>query len=187
MSKPLFSIALIAKDEAKTLPRLLSSLSEFKARNGEVVLLDTGSQDLTVKVATDWGCVVKEVGEKHLHTIDEDLARKVNEMFVVEDEMPIVKGGDKYFHFADSRNEAASLAKNDWICYADADESFTKLDIDKINEIISDANVHHLSYEFVFAHHPDGSPSIQFRQSKFYDRTKLHWVGAVHEVLQRIN
>jgi glycosyltransferase involved in cell wall biosynthesis len=59
-----FSICLIAKDEANMLPHLFDSLSEFKSRGGEIVLVDTGSTDDTVKIATDFGCKVCEVGDK---------------------------------------------------------------------------------------------------------------------------
>ena len=58
-----FSFCLIAKNEGKTLPRLLKSLEAFKAAGGEVCLLDTGSTDDTVKIAREWGCVVEEAGE----------------------------------------------------------------------------------------------------------------------------
>lgn len=181
MDKPLWSTVVIARNEEKTLPRLLASLNEFKARGGTVVVLDTGSTDRTVAVATELGALVSEVGDKFRHEIDQDLADKINERFVVE-EAPIVKAGDHYFHFADARNMAASLAPCDMISMADADEAFTKLDIDGINAIIG-AGKTQFEYNFIFAHNADGSPAVQFTQSKFYDRRSLHWNNAVHEVL----
>jgi glycosyltransferase involved in cell wall biosynthesis len=60
MKTPLFSVALIAKNESKTLPRLIASLAEFKERGGEIILADTGSTDGTPKVAADLGCIVFE-------------------------------------------------------------------------------------------------------------------------------
>jgi glycosyltransferase involved in cell wall biosynthesis len=50
---PHFSVALIARNEEKTLPRLIESLSEFQRFGGEILLLDTGSTDNTVQVAKD--------------------------------------------------------------------------------------------------------------------------------------
>ena len=47
-TKPMFSVTLIAKNEERSLPSLLASLSEFRARGGEILLVDTGSTDKTV-------------------------------------------------------------------------------------------------------------------------------------------
>lgn len=183
MKKPSFSCILIARDEEKTLPRLLRSLEEFKSRGGEVCILDTGSKDATVKIARDWGCVVKEVGTKYVHTIDAEYAKRINERFVVEGEAPVVKEGDKYFDFASARNEAAGMASNNWCSFADADECFTALDIDKINAVIDNKDLENLEYEFIFSHDQWGNPQIQFVQSKFYRKDRLKWFHIVHENL----
>lgn len=179
--KPNFSIVLIAKQEEKTLPRLLKSLEEFKARGGQTILVDTGSTDQTVKVAKDWGCEVTGVGERFITTIDADLANKINQRFVVDGEEPIVKEGDRTFHFARARNYAASLASNDFIWMPDCDEEFTKLDLDTIEQTIKSAD--RLEYEFCFSHQADGSPALRFKHSKAYNRQKFSWRGRVHEVL----
>jgi glycosyltransferase involved in cell wall biosynthesis len=182
--KPLFSICLITRDEEATLPRLINSLKEFFDRDGECVILDTGSKDKTVQIAKDAGCVVEEAGDKYLHTIDKVLANKINKRFVVDNEEPIVKGEDKYFDFSAARNASANLSTNKWVSFADSDEVFTNLDIDKINEIIkSSPDLENFEYEFVFSHKYDGSPAIQFIQSKFYNKEKLKWKNLVHECL----
>ena len=71
MEKPLFSVCLISKNESKTLPRLMGSLKEFQEREGEVVILDTGSTDGTPDLARSLGCKVIEVGPKYVIEIDE--------------------------------------------------------------------------------------------------------------------
>lgn len=177
-----FSIVLIARNEEKTLPRLLASLSEFKDRGGEVVLLDTGSSDNTAKIAREGGCVVEEVGERFLYTIDKETARAVNKTFVVKGEAPVLKEGDRYFHFAEARNYAASLASNDLVSMPDCDEIFTKLDIDYVEDVIRQG-FEQLEFNFVFAHDAQGREAIKFVQCKFYDRRKMKWVGIIHEVL----
>ena len=55
MNKPKFSVALIARNEAVTLPRLIGSLKEFQDQGGDIWVLDTGSTDNTVEVARDLG------------------------------------------------------------------------------------------------------------------------------------
>jgi len=183
MNKPRFDICLIVKNEEKTLPRLLISLEEFKKRGGQTTILDTGSTDNTVKLARDWGCVVEEVGEKYIHVIGKDLAYEINKRFIINDEEPVIKAGDKYFDFASARNHAASLASTDMVSFADADEEFTKLDIDIIDKLIDDG-VEQFEYNFVFSHDQFGNEAFKFIQSKFHDRRKMKWVGIVHEVLQ---
>lgn len=178
--KPLFSVVLIARNEEEKLPHLLSSLTEFKARGGEVLLLDTGSTDKTAQVARDWGCRVEEVGDKFLRVIDN--ADEINKHFIVEGEAPVVKNGDKLFDFAGARNYIADFATTKMIAVPDCDEMYTKLNIDKINEHI-EKGATQLEYNFVFSHDQFGNEAIKFMHCKFYDRTILKWQGIVHEIL----
>jgi glycosyltransferase involved in cell wall biosynthesis len=177
-----FSICLIARNEEKTLPRLLHTLEEFKQRGGEVVLLDTGSTDLTAKVARDWGCKVEEVGDKFVRVVSKDLADNINDKFCIDTGKSIVHAGDKNFDFASARNYCASLASNDMVSMPDCDEIFTKLDIDAVQHKIKQG-YNQLEFNFVFAHGPNGEETIKFVQCKFYDRTVMHWEGIIHEVL----
>lgn len=177
-----FSICLIARNESKTLPKMLASLSEFQARGGEILLLDTGSTDETAKVARNLGCIVHEVGEKFIITLDKKITDKLNEKFSWW-EGEIVKPGAKLFDYSAARNYIAGFAKNDMIAMPDCDEAFTKFDIDKINEAI-EGGADQLEYNFVFSHDADGKDLIKFMHSKFYNRKKMNWVGVIHEILQ---
>lgn len=178
-----FSVVLIARNEAETLPRLISSLKEFKERGGEVVLVDTGSTDGTPELARGLGCQVTEVGDRFRVTIDEETAKKINENFVRNEDSKIVEAGDTLFDYSAARNFAATLASNDVIATPDCDEVYTKFDIDTIEQKIKDG-VEQLEYNFVFAHDADGNEAIKFLHCKFYDRRKLKWVNIVHEVLE---
>jgi glycosyltransferase involved in cell wall biosynthesis len=185
-----FSIVLIAKNEAETLPRLLASLDKFhfKERGGEVVVLDTGSTDKTVEVARNWGCKVEEVADKFIEVIDKEKASAINEKFSVSDTgiiSKIVKEGERVFNFGAARNYAASLASNDFIWMPDCDEIFTALYIDEIESKIKEG-YGQLEFNFVFAHGPNGEEIVKFIQCKAYDRTKLQWRGKIHEVLTPI-
>jgi len=178
-----FSICLIAKNEAGTLPRLFDSLKPFKERGGEVVLIDTGSTDDTAKIARNYGCVVEEVGDRFIKVVDEYQAAKINHKFVGDDEQLVVKTGDRIFDFSSARNYSASLASNDMISNQDCDEAYTVLDIDRIQGLIKQG-YEQFEYNFVFSHDQFGGEAIKFVQCKFYDRRKLKWVGIIHEVLQ---
>ena len=177
-----FSFCLIAKDEIRTLHKLMASLKPFLEIGGEVCLLDTGSKDGTPDAARRLGCKVEEAGDRYLFTVTDDEVKQINERFIVDDEAPLLKAGDKYFDFASARNHAASMASNDMVSFVDADEVLKTLDFNKINELI-DSGIEQFEYNFVFAHDEYGKPAIEFVQSKFYNRQKAKWVGLVHEYL----
>lgn len=180
--QPKFSVVLIARNESKTLPRLVDSLKDFQARGGEIILLDTGSTDGTPDVARGLGCKVTEVGDRFKVTIDKETADKINNWAIVKGESPIMNEGDTLFDYSSARNFAATLSSNDMIATPDCDEIYTKLDLDKVNSLI-DSGTQQFEYNFVFAHDPEGRPITEFMHSKFYNRVNLKWVGIIHEVL----
>ena len=186
MIKPKFSFVCIARNEEKTLPRLLKSLDEFKSRGGEVCVLDTGSTDKTAEVARAWGAKVEEVGTKFLTTISAREARKMNKHFIVDKEKNVVAKDDKLFDFASARNYASNMASNDFIFTPDCDEVFSKFNIDVVQGEINNG-AEQLEYNFVFSHDEYGNEAIKFVHSKAYDRRKLKWRGIVHEVLANID
>ena len=184
MTTPKFSVISVARDEATTIPRLLSSLSEFLARGGEFVVVDTGSSDGTAHVAREGGAKVIEAGDRFRHVCNEETARSINEKFVVQPDGQIIKAGDAFFAFDQARNFAMEQSSNDLICTPDADEVWTTLNIDRINELIEQGYEKFL-VDYVFAHHSDGTPTIAFcADTRFYDRRRIKWKGIVHETMQ---
>lgn len=186
MSKPLFSIVLIARNESKTLAHAIESLREFMSRGGDVNVVDTGSTDGTTDLARSLGCRVKEVGEIFKHTITEEQAKAINERFIVENEHPVLTAGESYFDFASGRNESNSMADCDMVCTMDCDEVITRIDIDKIDQYIRDGYTQ-FEYNFVFSHTNDGGELVKFIQSKFYSRVKCQWVGIIHEMVTNLD
>ncbi len=180
-----FSICLIAKNESKTLPRLLESLSEFRSRGGQVLVLDTGSTDNTIEVAEKHGCVVHAVGDKFRRVITSKLAKQINRQFVVNGEPNVVEAGDTLFDYSRARNYIAEFSPTDMIAMPDCDEFYTQFDIDKIEAAISSGG-EQLEYNFVFSRDEFGAEAIKFTHCKFYNRTKLKWVGIIHEVLSGV-
>lgn len=182
MKKINFTVALIARNEEKTLPRLLDSLKEFHERGGEILLLDTGSTDKTAEYARSRGVKVTEVGTKYLKTIDKSQADTINTLFVKAGEPEVVKENDTLFDFSSARNHIASLASNDMVAMPDCDEVYTRMNLDAVITAIEEG-ADQLEYNFVYAHDADGNEIIKFKHCKFYNRTKLTWVGIIHEVL----
>jgi glycosyltransferase involved in cell wall biosynthesis len=174
----------VGRNESKTLPRLLGSLKEFFERGGDMVFVDTGSKDNTAQIARDAGCRVYEEGDRFRYVVDEEKAKAINEKFVVDGEPDIIKAGDSFFAFDQARNYAMGLSSNDFICTPDCDEAWTVLNIDRINELITEGYEKFL-VDFVFAHNHDGTPSVAFSaDTRFYDRRKISWKGIIHETMQ---
>ncbi len=186
MSEPKFSVVLIAKNEEKTLPRLLNSLREFRDRGGEIILVDTGSTDKTMEIAREAGCFVHNAGLIFRKYIDDNSIKMINSLYVRGNDAPIVEKGDSLFDYSMARNYAASLAKNDMVAMPDCDEEYTKFDIDALNNEI-EAGCDQLEYNFVYAHDAEGNEAVKFLHCKFYNRKKLNWVNIIHEVLAPID
>ena len=181
-----FSVVLIARNEEHKLPYLIESLTEFKSRGGEILLLDTGSTDKTAEIARQLGCNVHEVGEKFLITLTKEQAEKINTEYCRDPLMnSIVREGDKIFDYSSARNYIAEFATTDMIATPDCDEVYTKFDIDKIEEAINNG-ADQLEYNFVFSHDANGNELIKFRHCKFYNHKKLKWSGIIHETLTPI-
>lgn len=176
-----FSVVLIAKNEALTLPRLMGSLTEFRKQGGEIVLVDTGSTDGTPDIARELGCRVEEVGARFIRTVTEQECEAIKH-YIDEKDPCFIKAGDTLFDYSSARNYAATLATNNMVAMPDCDEEYTKLDIDTINSLI-EKGAEQLEYNFVFSHDEHGREVIKFLHCKFYDRRKLKWVGIIHEVL----
>jgi len=181
--KPNFSVVLIARNEEKTLPRLLESLGEFRAREGEIVLVDTGSSDKTAEIARTSGCIVEEVGDRFQRVITQDEAFQMNLALDLDDKA-VVEPEDRLFDYSAARNYAATLAKTKFVFTPDCDEVLTMLNLDEINKVLEEPDADLLEYDFVFSHDAEGNELIKFMHSKFYDRTKFEWRGVIHEVLQ---
>lgn len=180
--KPNFTVAVIAKNEGKTLPRLLESLTDYQKQGGEILLLDTGSTDNTIQVAEEAGCIVQPVGDMFTFTIGEEEAKLMNQTFS-DGEGDLVTPGQRVFDYSSARNYIASFSKTDMVAMPDCDEVYTRLDLAVINDHI-EKGADQFEYNFVYAHDEEGGELIKFAHSKFYNRQKMQWVGIIHEVLQ---
>lgn len=162
-----FSIVCIAKNEAKTLPKLINSCIEFIKNGGDFVVYDTGSTDDTVKIAQDLGARTVEAGDKHLIEISEDEAKMID--------LDVIKAGDKVFNFADARNEAAKNAVFAYVLMPDCDEVLEPFDYKKIEETLEKKPAR-LTCELEI-------PTCKWRNSRLYNRKVLSWQGIIHESL----
>jgi len=130
-----FSVIIIDKNIEDKLPDILKSLFIFKHSGGEVCLLDLGSDDETIVIASKWGCKIKSVN--FTKSIDSETYKSVNEFFQ-KDEKEIIKVGDQYINFSEVKNYATSLSTNDMVLIIDGNCSIINFDYNQIMLLIKD-------------------------------------------------
>ncbi len=171
---PRFSIVVLTRNEAWALPRLLWNLEEFIERRGEVLVLDTGSTDDTIAIARRRGCRVELGHDQFDATLDEAQAAEIQRRFAKGDVGPLVTAGMRLFHFGDARQHATVLASNRFVLQVDASDELAALDIDAFDRWIDSGKVDSFEYDQLYG-------NMELRISRFYDRTRYHWEGRVHE------
>jgi glycosyltransferase involved in cell wall biosynthesis len=164
------SVAIIAKNEEKTLPKLLESIREVD----DIVLVDTGSTDKTIEIAKSYGVRVFE--KKFDIIINKKLKEKIFEITGKE-----VNVGDKVFDFASARNWISKQAKHDMIFMPDCDE-IVEWNLQEVEKFLDD-RYDKVSYKYTFSFDANGKPIIEFNHSKLYNRKRVNWHRTVHEVL----
>ena len=180
---PAFSIATIVRNEEEGLPALLASISGFIARGGEVVVVDTGSNDRTVEIAKRAGCRVEEVGHRFERKLTRAEAARIERTFAKEGEGPIVAAGDRVFEIGAARNHAAALARGPCVLAVDGRDVVDALDIDAVNDALTRQAAPFFSFETrrLFRGHwlIEGRPYLQ-------DRRAAAWHGRAHNFLMPI-
>lgn len=172
----MFSVGLIVRDEALSLPRLFSSLQELKRRGGEVVVLDTGSKDATVEMARSWGCRVFERPGFFDSRLTTAQAREIRRRFERDRMGRLVRSGQPLFHFGEARQALNDLASHDYVLQVDGSDEFLSLDIDFLNRCITEKPPSRFSYRLRVY-------DVRFAASRFGNRRTCRWVGRAHETL----
>ncbi len=173
---PRFSIVVIARDEARSLARLLGSLDPFMGRGGEVLVVDTGSTDRTVDVARRHGCRVHAAGTRFDSRLTEAEAAAIDRHFARAGEGPLVRSGTRLFDFADARECAGTLAAHEHVLQLDASDEVRALDVDALDARLNAEPVDRLEYGLRLG-------GVTLRVARFYDRRLYRWRGRVHEGL----
>jgi len=174
---PRFSVAVLARNEASSLPHLLDDLERFVARGGELFVVDTGSTDDTVAIARDHGCRVETMHDRFDTALDATTAAEIEQRFARAGEGPLVEAGERLFHFGDARQEAGLLAGHAFVLQLDATDELLALDIDALDRRIDAGGVRAFEYDQLYG-------NVRLRIARFYDRARYHWEGRVHEILE---
>lgn len=147
-------LAIIARDEEKTLPNLLASIAGAFC---QVALLDTGSTDRTVDVFEDWA------RREQL-----PLGHRVGHFEWISD-------------FAAARNAADALLEEvEWHCWADCDDIIDGAQL--LRPLVATAVPEVAGAAFLYSYYPGGPPEADQVYVRLARRGAAHWEGRVHEV-----
>jgi tetratricopeptide (TPR) repeat protein len=154
MSAPTVGLALIVRDEEQTLPNLLESIT---GAFDQVVLVDTGSEDETIKVFEAWA-------KNQELPLNFNVAR-----FTWIDD------------FAAARTYADSFLKTDWTCWADADDVLRGAE--NLRQLAANAPPETLAFicGYNYARDQHGNCACYLVRERLVRRGAGEWVGRVHE------
>lgn len=146
---------LIAKNEAKNLAETLSSLKNFC---DDIVVLDTGSVDLTLEVA-----------RKYTDKVYRSKIFNANTTW-------------QQFSFADARNEALSYCTGaDWILSVDADETLVCPNPESVRTFLTTAKAD--SFRMPIRIRGGSGSKINGAVVRIFRNTgTIVWTGTIHEV-----
>ena len=167
---------MIARNEERSIPRALYLLEDFMDREGEVLVLDTGSSDGTDAIAKRRGCRVESVHDRFDVILTPEQATTIDRQFAKTGEGPLVKGGGRVFNFGAARQYAGWLASHDFVLQLDASDELSALNIDWLNEQILSGQAGSFEYDQVYG-------AMRHRIARFYNRNLFHWEGRIHETL----
>jgi glycosyltransferase involved in cell wall biosynthesis len=154
LSAATLGLAIIARDEEKTLPNLLASI---EGAFDQVVLVDTGSTDRTVEVFRDWA-----------EAADLPLGYRLETFEWVDD-------------FAVARNAADALLETDWLCWADADEMIGGAAQLRTGVAATRPGVAGFTALCEYRRAPDGRPVSVFSPLRLVRRGAGLWLGRTQE------
>ncbi len=184
--EPAFSVGLIVKNEALTLPRLYESLKDFVKAGGEVVLLDTGSTDDTVEIGQKFGFIVHRASRSFIETLSAKNIKRVVKEYIEDGDgggegeserfRAMMKDHESFFHFSKARNELHKYVKHDILLQLDGSDTLSSFDYKYIDDQIKSGGKTRFEYTQIYG-------PVELTISRFYDKRVEKWEGRIHEIL----
>lgn len=176
MTRPAFSVVSVLRNEARALPRLLASLDGFRSKGGEVVVLDTGSTDETVRLAAEAGCVVARAPSRFNRTLTAEQAARITRALSRNGES-FVGPGDRIFNLAGARNAADALARNPYVMAVDGSDVVEAMDVEAIDARIREGKAEVLLFETRRLQHGQW---VLEQRNYLHDQRHTRWFGRAH-------
>jgi len=174
---PRFSVVTMVRNEARRLPRLIESLSEFRERGGEILVLDTGSEDGTPELARSAGCRVVVEPRRFNGRLSASRAGRLNEAFCRAGEGPFFQTGQRLFDYGRARSHAASLARHDFQLAVDGADVVETMDIDALDAAVQSKRSPLMGFQTRIRTRAGWLLEIR---EYFYDRKRTAWKGRAH-------
>jgi hypothetical protein len=133
------SIVIVARNEERTLPRLLHQLRRFTQGGGDVLVVDTGSTDRTAEWSRAMGARVECVGDRFRHHVSAATLQQALARWDADNGIAARQAPNHYFHFADARNYAHAQAKRDSTWSLDASDLIVACDIPSLQSALVSA------------------------------------------------
>ena len=175
--RPAFSVGAIVRNESEGLPRLLESLAEFRHEGGEVIVLDTGSEDETPRIAREAGCRVFSEPKRFEGQVTSKQAERIQAEFSRDGEGPLLRPGTRFFDFAGARNFADSLAGKPFVLAVDGRDVVEAMDIAFVDGCVRSGDAQVLRFET--RRWQRGGWVLEARDY-LHDRRHTTWVGRDH-------
>lgn len=153
------SACLIAKNEEDRIERALKSIVDHV---DEIIVVDTGSTDRTVELASKYAKVVTFTECNH--------------------------SSGEIMNFSMARQKSFDLAQHDWVVWMDADDEVVGAEqFREIAELHAGPTPVAIMFPYEYAYDDKNKPScVLYRERLLNPRKAYEWKGAVHEVLMPI-
>lgn len=188
--KPSISINIITKDQPEALDKCLESVYKTLFEEGdEAVILDTGSSFESLKRNEE--VVSQYRGARLLYR--PDLAKDFVPLLKrwmperVEEFTSYYPDGKLITNFAEARQIAQEVSKNDLIFWIDTDDVLVEEIPGQfrncINELLNpeDPKVDAIFLDYRYAFDPDGTCITTLRRERVFFRDRYSWAGRCHE------
>ena len=169
-----FSIVLVTRNNEERLSLFLDSIDEFINKGFETIILDIGSNDNTINIASQYNIRIED-GTSFLRVVDEEMSTLINNNFNSSDGN-IVNNNDIYIDYSGARNYASSLSSNDMVLMIDINTNKIDLNLLEIEKLILDGYDRFIINKLGYKHN----------KTEFYNRKKHTWKNITCEILEEI-
>jgi len=169
-----FSIVLVTRNNEERLSLFLDSIDEFINKGIETIILDIGSNDNTINIASQYNIRIED-GTSFLRVVDEEMSTLINNNFNSSDGN-IVNNNDIYIDYSGARNYASSLSSNDMVLMIDINTNKIDLNLLEIEKLILDGYDRFIINKLGYKHN----------KTEFYNRKKHTWKNITCEILEEI-
>ncbi|MBX7184794.1 MAG: hypothetical protein K1Y01_06560 [Vicinamibacteria bacterium] len=174
---PRFSVAAVLRNEGQRLPRLLASLAPFREAGGEIMILDTGSDDGTPRLAAEAGCRVEVEPVRFNGRLTAKDVTRIERAFGLTGAPGLLERGQRVFDLGAARNHVASLAKHDLVLQVDGSDVLEAFDVEYLDAAVQAGGHDVFKFETRRLH---GERWFAEHRDYFADRRAARWYGRAH-------